>query len=828
MKETVYFNLLIVFLLSLGNVAYAEVEAPRNPDSAKECAVCHYRWIDTFFIDGRGTELVEYESEKVVAKPEICFSCHDGSVVDSRARIYNDFRHTVNKPPPKGMQIPKIFPLDNDGNMQCYTCHTAHGVPSEMEMDKTIFLRTSNDNSSMCIMCHADKDGGALNGNHPVGQSEKKIPQSLIEHGARIGDTSNHIICETCHTVHGSPNESFLIESARNSRLCLACHTDKNIFTKEGERNHFHVINIIPNKVKIPDEIFERGAKLGYNGEIICQTCHKIHNNKAEKKLLLVTSDTEPNLCLTCHSDKVYIAGTKHNLNHLAPDQKNLEGITVAKGGVCSACHLPHKEARTTGEGENFITKLCLSCHRKGEIAEKAALSGYRHSLNINPFEKDDLQISLATTGIQKTKLTLPLFNKYGIQDINGFITCTTCHDPHKWRSDSTEGEIRKDIRGDNKTSFLRKASPALCSECHSQKFSVVNSKHDMNKVAPDIKNSLNQTPAESGVCGVCHLVHGGQKSYLWARDIKRHEGNLVQDLCIGCHNEEGVAHKKVVKNFSHPVNVSPFEKGLSTTLPLFDEMGDLSAKGLMTCETCHDPHRWDPVKIITDEHYKVEGTSENSFLRLENYPSAELCNNCHPEQMNVEKTDHDLMVTAPLSHNTAGQTPAESGTCGVCHLVHNSPNKLKLWAQEFANGSSIVDRMCNSCHSRIGSGKNKIPEIDSHPQGMLITNVGRDIKDSLNYFPLFNRISGAYMSVGDISCSSCHNVHQWDPKIRSKGQGINIEGSATNSFLRPHTYNLICIDCHGLDALFRFKFYHDPEERVEKTEHLSRKKIIK
>jgi hypothetical protein len=83
MKKTVYIKMLIVFFLSQMNVTYAEVEAPRNPDSAKECAICHYRWIDTFFIDGKGTELVEYESEKVVAKPEICFSCHDGSVVPS-------------------------------------------------------------------------------------------------------------------------------------------------------------------------------------------------------------------------------------------------------------------------------------------------------------------------------------------------------------------------------------------------------------------------------------------------------------------------------------------------------------------------------------------------------------------------------------------------------------------------------------------------------------------------------------------------------------------------------------------------------------------------
>jgi predicted CXXCH cytochrome family protein len=40
--------------------------------------------------------------------------------------------------------------------------------------------------------------------------------------------------------VHGSPNESFLVESARNSGLCLECHSDKQIFTPDGQRNHQH------------------------------------------------------------------------------------------------------------------------------------------------------------------------------------------------------------------------------------------------------------------------------------------------------------------------------------------------------------------------------------------------------------------------------------------------------------------------------------------------------------------------------------------------------------------------------------------------------------
>ncbi len=816
-KIVLIYCLLIAFVFNLDAAHAEQVDAPRNPNSAQECALCHYRWIDTFFIDGRGSDLVEYQAEKVVAKPEICFTCHDGSVVDSRSRVYNDLRHKINKRPPEHMRIPKIFPLDKDGNMLCSTCHTAHGVSSEMGMEKTIFIRSSNKDSGMCRVCHADKDGGIKQGNHPIGNMKRAIPRKLITRGATVGEGENHIICETCHTVHGSPNESFLVESSRNSGLCLECHGDKNIFTPDGRRNHFHVINAKSDKVKIPDDLIKKGAKLGRNGEIICQTCHKIHNNYIEENLLLIKKDGKSSLCLTCHTDKQYLVDTKHNLNNSAPDEKNLDGKTVAEAGICSACHLPHKEARKPGKGSDFTSQLCLSCHRKGSIAEKAVPPDYRHPVDINPFLSNNSDVILKAIGIKKDDLKLPLFNKSGVQDKNGKVTCSTCHDPHRWRADSTVGEIREEVRGDSQTSFLRKAAPALCKECHSNKFNIENSKHDIQKVAPEEKNFMGQLPSESGLCGVCHIVHGGQENYLWAQEIKTDSGKVMQDLCTSCHNERGMAKKKVIKDHSHPVNVSPAEKGLSTSLPLFDKSGKVSKEGVMACQTCHDPHRWDPVNVTAGDHYEVEGNSQNSFLRLENSPSPKLCANCHLKQSYLEKTDHDLIVTVPTEKNILGQTPPESGTCGVCHVVHNNKNKMKLWGQGLGDGPSIMDMMCNSCHSKNGVANTKIPRIDSHPKGQLITNIGRDVKENANYFPLYEQWSGNYATVGDISCPSCHDVHQWDPKFDRTGPGVNTEGTATNSFLRAQTYSLLCIDCHGLDALFRFKYYHDPEERVER-----------
>jgi predicted CXXCH cytochrome family protein len=388
MKKIVYLNIFLFLAIFTFNASFAAVEAPKNPNSAKECAICHYRWIDTFFLEGKGSDLVPYQSEKVAATPEMCFSCHDGSVRDSRTKRDKDYGHKTNMSPPAHMNIPKVFPLDETGKVQCATCHTAHGVPSGGNTHETIFMRVSNKNSAMCTQCHADKDGGLNAGNHPMGSMKKEVPYKLVSQGAVTGNPMNRVICETCHTAHGSRYETLLVDGAGNSSLCLDCHKDKNIFTPEGKRKPFHVINVPQGKSKIPQALLNKGAKLGYNGIITCQTCHKVHNNKTEKQLLLIKKDDTSFFCLTCHKDKKYLKNTKHNLARTAPHEKNLKGKTAAESGICSACHLPHASARKLSGKGDFTTQLCLSCHTKGNVAEKILITGTSHPLNVNPYKE--------------------------------------------------------------------------------------------------------------------------------------------------------------------------------------------------------------------------------------------------------------------------------------------------------------------------------------------------------------------------------------------------------------------------------------------------------
>jgi len=757
---------------------------------------------------------VEYQSEKVVATPDMCFSCHDGSIKDSRAKLEDDSGHKINKEPPRHMKIPEIFPLDEKGEMQCSTCHTAHGVQGGPDSEETIFMRTSNKNSAMCRMCHPAADGGMAAGNHPAGIMERQVPAKLISLGAVSGGKKNQIVCETCHVAHGSPYESFLIEGAGNSALCLSCHQEKNIFGPEGERKPFHVINVPPQKAKIPAEFIAKGAKTGYQGSIICLTCHQVHNHKTQEKFLLIMRNEKSSLCLTCHLNKQYLLSSRHNLINSSPKERNLEGKTAAEGGICSSCHLPHKPARNLSGKEDFTTQLCLSCHSKGNMGEKVMPRGYTHPVSVSPFEKKEEDPFFTAVDAEKGQLALPLFSRYNVQDENGKLTCSTCHEPHGLPNDSTEGQTAKEGEGSKSTHLLRKQSPAICRECHGSKFDVANSKHDLSKLTGEEKDILKSKGPEPGICGSCHLVHGPEQGYLWTGDgSTTGSGNRAEELCTACHSERGLASKKVVKGYSHPVNISPSEKGLATTLPLYNLNGRTSKNGLLTCQTCHDPHRWDPLRAPQGDHLNLEANSQNSFLRLENSPSPILCENCHPKKATVEKTDHDLIITAPAHRNIMGQTPAQSGTCGVCHLVHNSKNKIKLWAQELGLGTEVMERMCNSCHSKSGIARNKVPPIGDHPQDKLV-NLSGKIKSRENFLPLFDPMSAEPVIAGNISCASCHNVHQWDPKQVAKGEGANLEGNATNSFLRTNSPDLMCKDCHGFQALLKFKFFHDPARR--------------
>ena len=128
--------------------------------------------------------------------------------------------------------------------------------------------------------------------------------------------------------------------------------------------------------------------------------------------------------------------------------------------------------------------------------------------------------------------------------------------------------------------------------------------------------------------------------------------------------------------------------------------------------------------------------------------------------------------------------------------------------------------QLCTGCHSPGGVAESAIPRFGLHPRKEMVgASTDIDLQVITDQFPLFID-DGEQSGNGYIVCSTCHNAHQWDPinKIYNADKKTNIEGDPTNSFLRNKGAAFsICLDCHGFDALLKYKGYHMPKEWKDK-----------
>ena len=808
-----------LLLLSMGNA----VGSVRDISAKRECAICHIMWLNEFQQEDT-TPLVPYDpkpivdtgKQDVVSTERMCFSCHDGFIMDSRfAWVRKKYFHPVGVEPTEKVQIPtregrRIFPLNNDGKIYCGTCHSAHGV-SWKQKESPVFMRAKNIESSICLACHLERSTGPKEGNHPVYQPIEKIEKELIDFGAKFGvkDGRATVICQSCHRVHGARDKKALMTPNENSALCGHCHIDRYAKDRaEAGVMGTHPVNVKSDRVKVADEVLESGGKLGAKGEIICQTCHTPHYAKYDASIL-VKRNSKSALCKTCHDDKKMVANTKHDLSLASGDLENIRGQSVKEAGTCSACHVPHGGnslkmwARPLSKGKDKLAELCFSCHSDGKVAAKKQVGNESHPVGRK----------LSSLG---HKVDLPGYTKDGVQSKGGGrVTCASCHNPHQWNpNDPTEGSKPGDP-GDASNRFLRVANDTgdspLCQKCHSDKAAVIGTKHD--------GANMDEGASGNGVCGTCHNVHKGKGPRMWAREPKAGV-DAVSSLCQSCHNEKGLGKEKLVGNETHPVAapiknlgikllngewVVPTEKNPTKrkmkALPLFDGEGERAKKGDLnvTCATCHDPHLWSSDKNLMNKDPMEEGNGKTSFLRIANRSDGELCANCHVDKLSVVKSKHNIGKFDPKDKNALGQPAGQNHVCGNCHVPHNAKGK-RLWARTLDKRLAVTEAMCRSCHKKTGVAKDKLVGDHSHPLGVDTRKLAGKGEPTL---PLYNK-KGEQKTAkkrGRVSCPSCHDPHQWDPQDAASNAGSDMEGEgdANNSFLRISAApnGELCVDCH-------------------------------
>jgi len=610
-----------------------------KPDTAKKCAVCHFQWVNTFYNDQMNGDLATRPEKKQVGIREMCISCHDGSIMDSRKSLFHGFEHKIGQKPSADIRIPENFPLDLDGKMQCATCHSPHALPSDTEKPYGLFLRAKNIDSAMCLICHEDKTGLNISGNHPLNVKLPDRSAGLLVSGARKG-SNNTLICETCHMAHGAPNEKLLVLPVKNtatrSVLCEACHSDRPQLSDRRPDRASHFVNK-KAKTARPPETFPSDTPpgLGRNGELICMTCHKPHQ-AAEPAALLITNNRNSGLCISCHKIQSIVRGSSHDLGLSAPNLKNITGQTVSDTGPCAACHSAHAGKGPllwSRPGTPTANSPCLDCHSENGPVKDGMPLGHSHQTGIK------LTAEMGNTD-------LPLYGNDIRKSTEGTIACRTCHNVHD-PLPLLRQKDKKEIRRGNFLRLSNAASTELCVDCHVSKKQIIDTGHDLTHTNPGADTTRSRSLRQAGVCFFCHTAHHAKtESFIWSAPLGsslpnewntpvKNRDHLTVRFCTGCHRDNENASDTVPARGLHPDRFSVPAQIIHRTaqaskdqpLPLFTPDGKKSASGNIVCSTCHDAHQWQPLDRAPDRN-RDEGNIFSSFLRPET--ASILCAGCH------------------------------------------------------------------------------------------------------------------------------------------------------------------------------------------------------
>ncbi len=755
-----------------------QVQAPPRPPRArarppqpKECTVCHLEWIEPF-ISGRGSSLTDRPestvTEPLVSRADICLSCHDGSVLDSRRRVWREHGHATGVQPSASMKVPSQLPLV-EGKLACRTCHSAHssGRPEEGGLSGALFLRSAGLGQGLCAGCHPEKAGGPASGSHPIGGMPWPIPQTLIDAGAHPGPDRRELTCQVCHVAHGARRERLLVMGTESSQLCLTCHARlrPGMWMPTTPREHPQNPPLSTDAQR--NAIREMGTTVGAGDTLICLSCHKLHHGLAGRYMLADTLN-ESRLCVRCHPQRESMFNTPHDLRKSAPAERNRLGQTPQESGPCGACHSFHQFARRPDPQPADPSGLCSTCHMPERCAGKRTGRPFGHPLNVPAGYE---------TTITRARLMPDTQPAAGAK-----LICTTCHDPH----DTVHPQ------------FLIDRSDQICADCHRNMASSLVGAHDFTGRA-DLKNAHDRTAQQSGKCGFCHAVHGVTGPMLWSATSAHPKA--PDDMCLLCHREGGLSDKPAPA-LLHPHGPATLGKLIppEKTYPRYDEQCRRSDAGFVACGSCHDPH----------------GNSQSGALLVrdaQGAPTHSMCSLCHQDVRFIAATPHSQShIGAFTSRANLHGSPS---FCEPCHAVHeglanDSLNHLLAIGER--TGYPPDTHQCLGCHGP--GGQATTVRVTVHPVLPM-----RNIVDVAQpgFLPLVDQ-RGQMGTEGRITCLTCHVPHGREPSGGLPALDLATAGQpeirGLQALLQPCGVPGLCSSCHGAQGLANYLYYHYPEKR--------------
>lgn len=295
--------------------ALAEIQ----PELAEQfdCAACHTERLREYRRRG-AVVLVENEPrpdldtgrQDAASAPDMCLSCHDGFVMDSRS-LWKEghIGHPIGMVPSDQVELPvagnePVFPMNDDGRMYCGTCHSPH-YHSSATSPAPPFMRVDLQEGGLCLSCHRDKDSVAESDHAPSSSRRRSA----------VADYSDRGICTRCHLAHDARGPVMWARepgsgSSTADTLCHSCHEgDVAVFehpqTIQAWSDELRAGHVADTEAPMP--VFGDDGSRALTGVIGCPTCHDAHRQRADglpgdrRGLFLRRARSEHLLCADCH-----------------------------------------------------------------------------------------------------------------------------------------------------------------------------------------------------------------------------------------------------------------------------------------------------------------------------------------------------------------------------------------------------------------------------------------------------------------------------------------------------------------------------------------------
>jgi predicted CXXCH cytochrome family protein len=463
-------------------------------------------------------------------------------------------------------------------------------------------------------------------------------------------------------------------------------------------------------------------------------------------------------LCVFCH--------TPHNANPTrALWNRDFSGATYQ---LYESTTLESTPSQPTGS-----SRLCLSCH-DGILAlgnVRAVPPGGNFSLGpltgraaLGTDLSDDHPISFVydtALALRRGELADPSVLPGTVKlDDTGQVQCTTCHNPHEDRNP-------KFLRVDNRFG-------ALCTTCHDKRHwtdaSHATSSATWNGTGTNPWPDPGFPTVAENACLSCHRPHAGghpERLLAQAEEVK---------ICTVCHSGT-VAQKNIetefLKPFRHPIDSTPFVHDPGEDPQIMPRH--------VICMDCHNPHAVKDVPALapaaTGRQRGVSGLSISGVRVDEVTNEYEVCLKCHGVRepttpgavrqdstrnirLRIDPANPSYHPVAASGKNTTIQgliPPLTASSVIYCTNCHNNNDWTPtgtaprgphgslfepILEREFQAGDPVVESpaayaLCYKCHNRT-----------------TLLNNGR--------FP-----HDAHLLRGNVSCSSCHDVHGSRQHIR-------------------------------------------------------------